>query len=129
MWPLCVASHDFFHSRIRPKASADLRRRLALQQNDVGSEVVPALEERRAHSVAIYGDSGPLEVADLLRGESTGDEDFDFAVAGLIEGATNIPHELWIHTSGPKLSHLLPQRPVDQHFTGIEPYSVQPLTQ
>src|SRR5689334_1227232 len=63
---LCRKSVDQLEARVRPEATAHLRRRAAVGQHDVGGEVVCAADQRRADAVCVDGYAVPLELADLL---------------------------------------------------------------
>ena len=100
--------------------AADLRRREAVREDDVGGEVVVAADERRADAVGVDRDVLRLELADPVDVEAARDDDLHALEAVLVERVAHLPDEALVDAARVEVAHLVPERAVDERARRVE---------
>ena len=107
------------------RSPPDLGARPAVEQHDVGGEVVLAADQRGADAVGVDGDVGGLELADPRGGEAAADDDLDVGEAGAVERAADLLDQAGVDAGGLEAAHLVPQRAVDEQLGGVQAHAPQ----
>src|SRR5437867_4133188 len=126
LWPRGKRLRDDLEPRIRPLRAPDLRHRPALDANDVGGEVVRTAQQRRADAVHVRRNARTLEGADLVDGKAPRDDDSDGLETLGVERGPHLADEPLVHAAGIELTHLVPERAVDEKIRRVEPDTPQP---
>src|SRR4051794_6054577 len=105
-----MASGNRLEAWVGGGLAADLRVRLAVDEDDVGGEVVRPADQRRADAVRVDRHALRLELADALRVESSRGDDLDLLVAGVVERPADLADEHLVDAGRGVVAHLLPER-------------------
>src|SRR3954451_3766288 len=116
---------DRLEPRVGPVLTPDLRARAAVDQHDVGGEVVGAADQRRADPVGVDRHLRRLEGADPLGVEAAGGDDRDVAEAVAVELLADEVDELGVHpVRGARAVPAL-EREVGEPVRGVQPHAPQ----
>src|SRR5258706_5957635 len=111
---------DPFEAGIWPVGASDFRDRLAVDQDDVGGEVVLPTQERRADAVGVDRHLASLELADPLRGEAARDDDLDALVTRVVKRLAYLANQHVVHAGRREVAHLVPEGAVHQLLGGVD---------
>src|SRR5438132_14294445 len=99
----------------------------ALDHDDVGGEVIGALEEGAADPVGVDGNPLPLEALDLGDVEAAAGDDLDILESLAVEGLPNQVAELRVDTARVEVTHQVLDADVDHRLRGVEAHAPEPV--
>src|SRR5262249_33061117 len=102
------------------ETTSGLRDGFAVDHHHIRGKVKTSLEQPRPHTIDVDRDVLGLELADLVGRESPRDDDLYAGVSRRIQGAADIPHQLWRDPGRLEVSHLGDDRAVDHRFRCIQ---------
>src|ERR1700758_5147978 len=107
----------------------ELCRGTSVGQDDIRGEVIGSADERRPDAVGIDRHAALLEDADLLGGEAAGGDDPHTAEAAGVERIPHLAYEPIVDARRLEVTHLFPQRLVDEGLGGVEPDAPEPIAE
>src|SRR5919204_4663447 len=108
-------------SGVRPLTAAHLGAFSPVDDHDVSGEIVLSSEQGGPHAVGVHRHALRLERADALGIEPARDDDLHLPVAGGVKGLAHTLDEDLVDPGGTEVTHLMPQRTIDQALGGVEP--------